>query len=235
MLSGLPFITYNPINKNPIHFPINVHPKSMYVNFELDKYQKIELNHFMKGSGLELIPISLEKNKPKKFYISLNIYNCTSPLFLNDKIITRFEVNTYVKNKDNQNGTLILDYISNALSMDPTNYFKKQQDILYNNHNIDTTTDIIQLSMNYQLNDNDKPYLVDKELFQFTDIIYYMNGIYDKMFYDQSLITNPLKIPLLKQIHFNFHNIKFNKPNSIFYFDQEIRFVDALWANVYCL
>ena len=40
--------------------------------------------------------------------------------------MTRFEINTYVKNQYNETGTLILDYLCNELSMDPVNLLKQK-------------------------------------------------------------------------------------------------------------
>ena len=78
--------------------------------------------------------ISMEKSK-SGYYLSLNIYNCTSPVFLNDKVTTRFEINTYV-NDECRKGTLIIDYLSNELSMDPVNIFKRLSSLSYSNDKI---------------------------------------------------------------------------------------------------
>ena len=43
-----------------------------------------------------------------------------------EKEITRCELNTYVKDHNGNYGTLIIDYLSNELSMDPLNIFKSK-------------------------------------------------------------------------------------------------------------
>ena len=46
---------------------------------------------------LELEQISLEKGKSKNFFLSINIYNVTSPILNTLNTVTRCEINTYVK------------------------------------------------------------------------------------------------------------------------------------------
>ena len=120
LLTGMPPLTYNPITKNPLNIPFSIKPESLYINFKLNETQTSYLNNYIHdyNKDLEIIPVKLlNRETNKSNYLSVNIYNCTSPVFMNDNNMTRCEVNTYVKNtKTNKTGTLILDYISSELS-----------------------------------------------------------------------------------------------------------------------
>ena len=139
ILTGMPLLTYNPITKNTLNVPMIVNPESTYLNFKLDneKVKKLE-KYIKKYSNLSMIPIKMDEKE--EYILSVNVYNCTSPVFLNDKEITRFEINTYVRDEYNNNGTLILDYISNELSMDPLNIIKWKQDLVYNKYDVFLTS-----------------------------------------------------------------------------------------------
>ena len=52
--------------------------------------------------------------------MSVNIYNCTSSIMMSNKNL-KCELNTYIKTSEGEYGTLILDYVSNELSLDPIN------------------------------------------------------------------------------------------------------------------
>ena len=87
---------------------------------------------------MEINPIKMLSHETNPIpYLSINVYNCSSPIFFNDnEEITRFEINTYVRkwNSNTQSfdyGTVILDYTSNSLSMDPVHLFKQKQDVVF--------------------------------------------------------------------------------------------------------
>tara|TARA_Y100000389_G_C17465550_1_gene525181 strand:+ start:2186 stop:2929 length:744 start_codon:yes stop_codon:yes gene_type:complete len=233
-LSGMPFITYNPITNVPFHAPFDVKPESLYINYKLNNLQYETISKYInkKNSDFTLLPIRIAPYDTPSYYLSLNIYNCTSPLFMNDNGMTRFEINTYVTNKQ-QKGTLIIDYISSALSMDPVNIFKNSIPLKYNNGEIMAIDDNILLNASLKLSDKDSQFYIDKDLAKFSDIIFYTNGIYDKLFYDTSLTEASVKIPTVKNLQFNYINLTFSRPDSIFYFKNEINFVGAVWQNLF--
>ena len=129
LLTGLPSISSNPINKNTLVAPFVVDSGSTYINYKLDKNQYEKLSdHLLKTTNnLKLRPIYIFKSNKKsdmdilkkEYYLSINIYNCTSPIFnfLSKDPITRCEINTYVINEKGEIGTLIMDYTSNILSI----------------------------------------------------------------------------------------------------------------------
>ena len=129
LMTGMPLLVYNPYSRVNFHSPFTISPGSLYINYKLDVEQVNQLNKYVKTktNNFDLMPISMEKAYDEKldYYISLNIYNCSSPVFLNKDQITRFEINTYVQDDENK-GTLIVDYMSNGLSMDPVNIFKNK-------------------------------------------------------------------------------------------------------------
>ena len=78
ILTGMPMLTYNPINKNSLHIPMTVNPYSTYLNFKLDDKQTAYLNNYIKdySDDLELVPIQITPYEEKSNYLSVNIYNC---------------------------------------------------------------------------------------------------------------------------------------------------------------
>ena len=120
-----PFIA-NPINNNRIIAPIQLQPYSTYINYKLTPIQAQKISNYISDytDKLQLVPISISQYQTPRYYLSINIYNCTSPLLMENTNIIRCELNTYVKTTDGNYGTLILDYMSSGISMDPINIFK---------------------------------------------------------------------------------------------------------------
>lgn len=242
LLTGMPLLTYNPITKNTLNMPLTVKPYSTYLNFKLNDNQSQYLNNYISEytDSLELVPINIFPNDKESNYLSLNIYNCSSPVFINEeKEITRCELNTYVKDKDGNYGTLIIDYLSNELSMDPLNIFKSKEetnfynDDVYKIINCQSFNDQIDLKLNYTtIRDYNQE--ISDELIKYTDNIYYKNGILDKVYYDSSLVNADVRSPLLFfNLTFNYKDLSFDKLDSIFYFTNEIKFIGGMWENLY--
>ncbi len=236
-MAGMPSVIYNPFTRSNIHVPFKVLPESLYINYRLTPQQKTVVENYIADKNLKfnMEKISMEKNLKSGYYLSLNIYNCTSPVFLNDKETTRFEINTYVKHKEKK-GTLIIDYISNQLSMDPVNIIKKKSYLEYNKNEIngENLNKTILLHSKIKTNiEKDAYILIHDDLADYSDIIFYTNGIYDKLFYDTSLTKASFKIPILDGLNFTFLNITFSTPHSVFYFENQIDFVGGVWYNVF--
>ena len=238
ILTGMPLLTYNPITKNTLNVPMIVNPESTYLNFKLDneKVKKLE-KYVKKYSNLTIIPIKMDEKE--EYILSVNVYNCTSPVFLNDKEITRFEINTYVRDEYNNNGTLILDYISNELSMDPLNIIKWKEDLVYNKYDVfnyiecNSKKDRIELNINFTA-EYAKKIKIDEDLVKYTDRVYYKNGIYDKIYFDSSLTSADLREPyLFTDFKFIYRDLNFTDLHSIFYFKNEIRFIGGMWDNLF--
>lgn len=243
LLMGMPSFTYNPINKNNLLAPMCVNKFSTYINFKLNDNQVNYMNDYIDlyTDSLELIPLKMSLYDRHSYYISVNIYNCTSPVFPDKRNITRCEINTYVKNKDGTKGTIILDYLSNGLSLDPLNVFKKQNNIEFKNTNkkfiIDCLSidDEIDLRVNFSI-DKYNRYNVNDKLIDYTDNIYYKNGIMDKIYYDSTLTKAVIKQPIHYQNNiFKYRDMYFDKVSSIFYFDNDLNFVGSIWDNIYKL
>ncbi len=241
LLGSFPLLTHNPFNQNPFHTSFLVRPQSTYINYKLSDFQYKKIKQYINSQNneLKMVPISLD-DKSKDKFLSINIYNCSSPLFsfFGEKNITRCEINTYVKDKKTNNiGTLIMDYDSNFLSMDPVNIFKLPGKTEFDKIN-DTIickaeSDYFKLNCLYNIKKNDRNFLVSNELHEFSDNIYYNNGILDKLYYDSSLTLAKIKIPnKIKELEFTFCDILFDNPHSIFYFKDEIRFTGAMWYNL---
>lgn len=58
-----------------------------------------------------LLPIysNTLQDKTKDYYLSLNIYNCSSPIFntITQEQVTRCEINTYVTDSNKNIGTML--------------------------------------------------------------------------------------------------------------------------------
>lgn len=237
LMTGMPFMVYNPYSKVNFHSPFTISPNSLYINYKLDVEQLTQINNYIKQQDNQfyLMPISMEKayEESLDYYISLNIYNCSSPVFLNDNQITRFEINTYIQD-ENKKGTLIIDYISNGLSMDPVNIFKNKDHLFYDANRIygKNQDNSIYINGSIHMDYTNHVFHVSDELSYYSDYIYYRNGIYDKLYYDTSLITARTFSPVIDNLEFRFLNLTFNKPDSIFYFKDQINFVGSMWDNL---
>ena len=242
LLTGMPSLTYNPINRNILHAPFTVNQYSTYINYKLNQQQIYSINNFLeeKNNNLKIMPSSLINQDNKEYILSINIYNCSSPIFdfISNKPSTRCEINIYVNDKNQEKGTLIMDYVSNILSLDPDNLFKSPDsiDFSYNNEYIlgNAKNDNFILNFHYNHKINAFEYnKLNSDLIKFTDRIYYPNGIYDKVFYDSSLIHNKIILCNDFNIYFKFLDIEFTDVDSLFYFKHRINFVGGLWYNLF--
>ena len=73
---------------------------------------------------------------------------------------------------------------------------------------------------------------INSELIKLTDNIFYNTGLYDKLYYDSSLIHNNI-YECDNNVVFEFLDLKFKEPESVFYFSKPINFVGGLWYNIY--
>lgn len=270
LLVGMPSFTFNPINRVNLLAPLTVEKYSTYLNFKLDDKQVKYLNNYIseysnnnptnidnqdnnnKLDSLKLIPLKMGVFQQPAYYISVNIYNCTSPILLTDKPIIRCEINTYVKNRRGERGTMIIDYLSNAISMDPINIFKKPDTIIFDKsrnmksrnmksrNNFETIAincyskrEKIDLQACFDI-DNYKILKIGNKLIDYTDKIYYKNGIMDKVYYDTTLTRAKIYQPKnSRDFRFIYRDLSFNKIDSIFYFDNPLNFVGSMWDNIY--
>lgn len=251
ILTGMPPIAYNPITKTTLHIPFTIRPQSTYVNYKLNSEQTQGLNEYIHqyDPTMEITPIKmLSKENDSYPYLSVNVYNCSSPIFFNNnQDITRLEVNTYIKkwNETTQTyhyGTLILDYTSNELSMDPIHIFKQKEDIQFSPCSIDciSAKDEIDLHIKtipwHHHSSKDDKNKIHEDLISYSDAIYYKNGIYDKLYYDSSLVKASIETPIISEYsNFYYRGFLFDKPEHMFYFTHPICFVGGMWDNVFSL
>ena len=249
-LTGMPPLTYNAMTKTTFHAPFTIQPKSVYFNYALNETQKNYIQSYIHENdpNMEMMPVRIfETEETAKYYLSVNVYNCTSPIFFNNKNmnITRLEINTYIRSRD-KIGTLLLDYTSNELSLDPYNGFKQNECIQYNFPDHKTTSATVSshsqqdsiffhssyLPLNYHP-PKVRIHLHD-DLINYSDRIYYKNGIYDKLYYDSSLTRAPIVISMYNdQKYFQYKDLCFEKPMSIFYFENKINFIGGMWDNLF--
>jgi len=251
ILTGMPLMSYNAITKTTLHVPFTIRPQSTYINYKLTKQETCDLNEYIHNydSTMEIVPIKmLSQEKEASPYLSINVYNCSSPIFFNNnQDITRLEVNTYIKkwNKITETydyGTLILDYVSNELSMDPIHIFKQKEDVRFSQSSIDciSVKDEIDLHLKtipwHHHDDKQVKSHIHDDLISYSDAIFYKNGIYDKLYYDSSLVKASIETPIISEYsNFYYRGIVFYKPEHIFYFIHPICFVGGMWDNVFSL
>jgi len=241
LITGLPITTYNSYSGVRFHSPATVLSSSTYVNYKLTSSEFDYLNNHLSKTTNDLEPkkISLDKNEEvEDHYLSINMYNCTSPMFslVSKSPITRCEINTYVMNKKKEYGTLIMDYSSNYLSIDPDNIFKFPDKTSYTlsgmNQIFKAQNQNFDFFLNYTSGCKDLNFTINEQLIYFTDKIFYNNGLYDKLYYDTSLVLAKAKIPKIHNISFKFFDLELKKPESIFYFNDNLQFVCSMWDNL---
>ena len=250
LLTGLPPLTYNPYNKNPLHAPLTVKEYSTYINYRLNNDEIDLINKYLdkQPHNFTLEPAKLlasderesneRESNEREYFLSVNIYNCTSPVFdyISDEPATRCEINTYVMDENKLKGTLIMDYVSNIISIDPDNIFKPSNEISLNKDSkiisgFAKNTNI-NLNFNYDFANNIQIEQLSSNLIEKSDCIFYNNGLYDKLYYDSSLIHNNIIKCLDNNVEFKFLDINFTNIHSVFYFQNEINFVGGMWFNL---
>ena len=220
--------------------PFNVEPYSTYLNFKLNELQVSRLTEYVKDfdDTLQIVPIQLSQSESPDYYLSINIYNVTSPLFVNKNIpITRCELNTYVKDLKGNIGTLILDYCSNGLSIDPVNLIKLpshtyHQSKLGDIHSCGKTKEF-EFLCEMNTDASNVQFFVSDQLHKHTDRVYYKNGIYDGITYDNSLLHAKVLQPEIRSLTFKYiHTGESSlKLHSAFYFTSKLDFLCTVWNN----
>jgi len=253
LLLGIPQILYNPLRDANLIVPLQVNEVSTYVNFNLKPCDVRELTQYIHkyNKSLELVPIKLFNDDKEDYYLSINIYNSTSPIFLTDDPVTRCEINTYIKDNNGNYGTLIVDYITNGQSMDPISLIKlpewdKQCSFvkLDNLCNITCVSPLHKLNMSLDFDLQDTSIVaceLSDELIKYTDNIFYKDGILDKLYYDESLV-NAKTYKINANVSFSFRDLGLGldacdggaiRPHSVFFFKNKINFVGSMWHNLY--
>jgi hypothetical protein len=198
ILVGLPITTYSPLNEKSIfHAPAKILESSTYINYRLEDENLNIIEKFIKdyNEDFSLIKTRIASEK-KGYYLSINIYNCTSPLFqqYSNDPVSRCEI--YRLSAKNKNFELLANFKRDD---------KRDVDIPLN------------------------PAIIGH-----TDNCFYLNGIYDKLYYDSSLVRSSIRIPrIYTDIKFKFLDIEFDEIDSIFYFRDSLNFVGAIWKNLY--
>tara|TARA_A100001011_G_scaffold382775_1_gene453093 strand:+ start:6304 stop:7155 length:852 start_codon:yes stop_codon:yes gene_type:complete len=243
LLLGIPQIIYNPFLESNLLVPLEVKETSTYINYNLHANDVCKLSNYIHryNDSLELVPIKILNDDKEDYYLSINVYNCTSSIFLTNEEVTRCEINTYIIDGNGNYGTLIIDYITNGQSMDPISLIKLPEKNkicsfikLDDNYEIKSFSVLNQLNLTVQFdtNENDTICKLDDSLLKYTDNIFYKDGILDKLYYDESLVYADTFQPLAK-VSFEYRNLELSKPSSVFYFKKKINFVGSMWHNLY--
>lgn len=243
MTFTLPNVINNPFRDTRLYVPIKIKPHSTYINFKLNNDQVDNLNNYVQeyNESLSLVPIQLYKDKEADYFLSINIYNSSSPVFMTDNNIIRCELNTYVMDAYGTKGTLILDYMTDGMSMDPVSGFKKNEylkKLIFskNDHDIfnvlcKSYLSDIYLNVNFTKS-SVYPKQLSFDLLEYTDNIFYKNGILDKVYHDNSLLNPVLMGVNIQDVTFIYRNMVFDNFDSIFYFKDDLNFVGSMWDNI---
>ena len=70
-------------------------------------------------------------------------------------------------------------------------------------------------------------------LVKYSDNIFYNCGLYDKLYYDSSLIENNIINCYENDVKFNFLDLQFDQVHSVFYFEKNINFIGGMWSNIF--
>lgn len=236
MISGLPLFIYNGFKQNTLYAPFYVDPLSTYINVHVTEEQKKQIESVLKTDfDFQKIKFTENDKHPNDYLISANIYNCTSPIFdMISKNVARCEFNAYVK-KFNKLGTLIVDYSSDAIiSLDPVKLLHKPIETIFKkeNNNIicETYTRHFHIFLNYTVSENDKKTKMSQELVDHTEHIFYPNGIYDEIYYNNHFLNSPLHEPVVNNVSVSFFNITFDNVD-VFYYKNPLSFILGLWHN----
>ena len=138
--------------------------------------------------------------------------------------------------------------------MDPIFIFKQKEPLLFLNENLHNNHYITHIFTNSEKDDihlnitlipwnygsveccNLQNRHIHDDLIQYSDAIYYKNGIIDKLFYDSTLVNADIHFPgISNQEIFYYRGIIFKDPDHVFYFVNPIRFVGGMWENVFIL
>lgn len=225
---------------------INIYPYNTYVNYKLTLDEWNYVNKYLyDNTNYKMSIISIEKmSSPKyNYYISVNMYNYINSLNKN-KLITRCEVKTYVKNEKGVYGNLIMDYVVNDIKCE-FNINKCCQNIdntlsekeylyassicpkceygnLKSNIDMRANSNIFDFKLNYNEYVNDIKFNLNRYFIDFMDNIFNYDGIYKKIYYDTSLTRGDVRKIKKYNVSFKFKDLVFKEPDSIFYFKNKI-------------
>tara|TARA_X000000950_G_C13919934_1_gene662869 strand:+ start:4375 stop:5202 length:828 start_codon:yes stop_codon:yes gene_type:complete len=243
VMIGMPQVLYNPMGNIPLCIPITIDPFSTYINYKLNNENVNALNTYVShyNSSLKLVPIKLYENGDPDYFLSINIYNLSSPIFFSSDTVTRCEINTYIMDDHGTKGTLILDYLTNGLSMDPISIFKPQEYLkkvqflkIDDKFDIKSKSKIAEVDLDIEFKEgNIYSDTLSNELIEYTDNVFYKDGILDKIYYDNTLVNAIIKKACVTKKKFVYKSIVFDKPDSVFYFKNDIHFVGSMWNNLY--
>ena len=62
-LTGMPFITYNPITNIPFHATFDVMPESLYINYKLNNLQYETINKYINSQNPDFTMLNTEISK----------------------------------------------------------------------------------------------------------------------------------------------------------------------------
>lgn len=238
MMSGLPLFTYNGFKQNTLYAPFYVDPLSTYINVHVTEEQKKLIESTLKTDfDFKKIKFTENDKSPSDYLISANIYNGTSPIFdMISKNVARCEFNAYVK-KFNKLGTLIVDYSSDAvISLDPVKLLHKPIKTIFKkeNNNIicETYTQHFHLFLNYTVSENDPQVKMSQELVDHTEHIFYSNGIYDEIYYNNPFLNALLYKPVVNNVFVKLFDKTFDHVDvDVFYYKNPLSFILGLWHN----
>jgi len=219
---------------------------SAYINFNIpnENRKKFEAELGL-PDGFKLAKSKMTADQREQYLLTLNIYE--SPDLLTGMSTFRAEWSVYVQNKNDPStdGTylMVIDVDSNSPSLNPVDLFTPPTPFDYSVENGTLTADINFLGgsdkFSFQLDisalDAPKVKLLDKWVLS-NDRIYWLNGVYDILFYNGNLLgaevieVNPELITIDDQTPWAEYIDP--TPTQVVFFDKPQNFIIHPWYNV---
>ena len=73
---------------------------------------------------------------------------------------------------------------------------------------------------------------LSEKLMEYTDKVFYKNGIYEKLYYDSKLRNSKIYKVNENKFNIEYRDLHLKKPDSIFYFSEELNFVGSFLLQI---
>lgn len=231
-----------------IEFYLYPNPNSLFINFKIkdDKIKDFEKNVLNNKFKLAKCRTLKNGDKDKKdddinYIISANIYAGnvaqTEP--------TRCEYSVYIEDPNFKNNVsmIVVEALSSIPSYDTNDGFirgckckhkrdKKKEYLLSEFDNKK-----ISMKCKTSMKDNNTDH-VHSEFVKANDRIYWLNGLYDKIYYDDSFVGAEVVVVNTKDIEIDYHKgdlLEYieEEPESIFFYKKGLKYVVQPTANIF--
>ncbi len=231
------------LTKSYVRFTVEADPPSIFYNFRVlpDKVKDLE-RHINLPDGFTMEKMRfLENDKESDYFVSLNVYRVSG---ITNAL--RAEWSVFVKNHAEDVDVvryMVTEAQSSTLTMDPVNIFERARKVdqsMENNHfeTVIESFDNATFSATFDIPDDgsiETAYSA-REWLKSIDLIYWLNGIGDRTYYDGGMACAAIKVipPKLVTIEDTTQWSEFIEPvpDSVLLFPDAISFVMSPWWNI---